>query len=567
VIADGGDFLSFARVGMSSRPTRSGLARLHRHRHAVRHRGEPRLPRRQVVVATGDGAFGFNAMEIDTAVRHKAPVLIVVANNGAWQIEVHDQTTPTARWSARAAVRRHAAMARAFGLHAERVERTEDLAPAIARALANRPALLDVVVSPEARSSDGKSGWPGCPTCSRSPRGTTRNANGVTARRRRPAFASRPHAAPFGTDWGIDMEQKQGKAHQLTLESVQARAVSVPLRRPIVAKVGEYPQWPFILIDVRTREGVTGRGYLEPYVAKAVGPIIGVIENVAQMFQGKPLAPLDVYGEAMKTLHLNGREGMTLIALSGLDMAIWDALARAAGLPLATLLGGSPGPVRAYNTNGLWLIPKDKARRRGKSLVEEGGFKAIKMRLGRTTLQEDIEAIRIVRDAVGEDVHLMTDFNQGMTFGEALQRMHGLDDQGLYWFEEPIVYDNIEGCAQITREMKTPIQIGENIYGPREFHKAVTARRGRPLHAGPDAHRRRHRLDAFRSDRRRRRPAALEPPVHADIRATAARQRIGRLAGVERLGRAFLAEPFPAKTATPPCPTCRATASPGTRRR
>jgi mandelate racemase len=272
------------------------------------------------------------------------------------------------------------------------------------------------------------------------------------------------------------MEQKQGKAHQLTLESVQARAVSVPLRRPIVAKVGEYPQWPFILIDVRTREGVTGRGYLEPYVAKAVGPIIGVIENVAQMFQGKPLAPLDVYGEAMKTLHLNGREGMTLIALSGLDMAIWDALARAAGLPLATLLGGSPGPVRAYNTNGLWLIPKERLAAEARSLVEEGGFRAIKMRLGRTTLREDIEAIRIVRDAIGEDVHLMSDFNQGMTFGEALQRLHGLDDQGLYWFEEPIVYDDLEGCAQITREMKTPIQIGENIYGPREFHKAVTAR-------------------------------------------------------------------------------------------
>ena len=139
------------------------------------------------------------------------------------------------------------------------------------------------------------------------------------------------------------------------------------------------------------------------------------------------------------------------------------------------MLGGQPGPIRAYNSNGLWLSPLDKLAAEAKSLVAEGGFKALKMRLGRSKLKEDIEAIRIVRDAVGDDVQIMTDFNQGMTFGEALLRMHALDDQGLYWFEEPIVYDNLDGYAQITREIKTPIQIGENIYGPREFYKAVKA--------------------------------------------------------------------------------------------
>lgn len=271
------------------------------------------------------------------------------------------------------------------------------------------------------------------------------------------------------------MKREQG-AIRLTLERVRVRAVSVPMRRPIVSKVGGYPQWPFVLIDLQTREGVVGRSYLEPYVHKAVKPIVGVVENIAEQFEGKPLAPLDVYGDAMKTLHLNGRGGMTLIALSGIDMAIWDALAHAAGLPLAMLLGGSPGPLRAYNTNGLWLIPKDRLAAEAKELVAEGGFRAIKIRLGRPTLDDDVKAIQIVRDAVGDDVLLMADFNQGLAFGEALQRLHGLDDQGLYWFEEPIVYDNLEGCAQIARELRTPIQIGENIYGPREFLKAVMVR-------------------------------------------------------------------------------------------
>ncbi|MCJ2088580.1 thiamine pyrophosphate-binding protein [Methylobacterium sp. E-005] len=160
LVTDGGDFLSFARVGLSARtmldPGPFGCIGV----------GVPygiaaalAAPDRNVVVATGDGAFGFNAMELDTAKRHAAPVLFVVANNGAWQIEVHDQTVTHGRVVGTRLQRAdHAALARAFGLHAERVERAEDLPDALTRAMANRPALLDVLVTTEAVSSDAKSG-------------------------------------------------------------------------------------------------------------------------------------------------------------------------------------------------------------------------------------------------------------------------------------------------------------------------------------------------------------------------------------------------------------------------
>jgi acetolactate synthase I/II/III large subunit len=160
VVADGGDFLSFTRVGLPATTyldpgslgcigvgTPFGVAASLVH------------PDRTVVVATGDGAFGFNAMEIDTAVRHQAPVLIVVANNGSWAIEVRDQQETHGKVvGTRLQFADHAAMARSFGMHAQRVEREEDLEEAIAKALQHRPALLDVLVTPEAASSDAKSG-------------------------------------------------------------------------------------------------------------------------------------------------------------------------------------------------------------------------------------------------------------------------------------------------------------------------------------------------------------------------------------------------------------------------
>jgi acetolactate synthase I/II/III large subunit len=160
IIADGGDFLSFARIGLPASqyldPGSLGCIGI----------GTPfgvaaslALPDKTVVVTTGDGAFGFNAMEIDTAVRHAAPVLIVVANNGSWAIEVRDQQETHGKVvGTYLQFADYAAMARAFGMHAERVESPDALPDAIQRALTNRPALLDVVVTPEAASSDAKSG-------------------------------------------------------------------------------------------------------------------------------------------------------------------------------------------------------------------------------------------------------------------------------------------------------------------------------------------------------------------------------------------------------------------------
>jgi mandelate racemase len=260
---------------------------------------------------------------------------------------------------------------------------------------------------------------------------------------------------------------------ELTLQSVQVRSVMVPLNRPIVSKVGVYSDWPLVLIDLYTREGVVGRSYLEPYLARSLKYIVAAVEDLAAARQGTPILPLNDFEDSRKALSLVGYEGVALIAISGLDMAAWDALAKAAGMPLARLLGGTVGSVRAYNSNGLWLNDASGLGKEAVQLVDEGGFNALKLRLGRDRLADDLRSLEAVRETVGEDVHLMVDFNQGLSLGDALRRCHALDGHGLYWFEEPLAYNDLRGYAQLTRELDTPVQIGENFYGPREVWRAI----------------------------------------------------------------------------------------------
>src|SRR3989442_2713481 len=262
---------------------------------------------------------------------------------------------------------------------------------------------------------------------------------------------------------------------QLTLKSVRARPVVVPLKRPVVSKVGLFRDWPMILIDLYTSEGVVGHSYLEPYLKQSMRYIIAAIEDLADAAKGQPVAQFDGYRRGIGSLHLVGREGVSLIAVSGLDMAAWDALAKAADMRLAVSLGGTVGPVPAYNSNGLWLTPVDELASEAAALVAEGGFTGLKLRLGREHVADDLAAIAAVREAAGAAIKLMCDFNQGLALGDALVRCHALDDQGLYWFEEPTTYDNIPGHAQLARELKTPVQLGENFYGPRLLYQAVLA--------------------------------------------------------------------------------------------
>jgi mandelate racemase len=259
----------------------------------------------------------------------------------------------------------------------------------------------------------------------------------------------------------------------LTFKGLRARPIVLKLKRPVIARIATITDWPLILIDLHTEEGIVGRSYLEPYVIKSMRYLVPALYDLGDLLKGRTVAPVEIYDAARKSLHFVGYQGLSMIAVAGLDMAAWDALAKAADMPLCVLLGGSVGSVKSYNSNGLWLKEPEAVAAEAVQLRDEGGFSGFKLRLGRDRMEDDLAAIEAVRHTIGTNMQLMVDFNQGLTLADALQRCHMLDDLGLAWIEEPIVYDNLDGCAQLAAELKTPIQIGENFYGPRDLHVAL----------------------------------------------------------------------------------------------
>ena len=262
---------------------------------------------------------------------------------------------------------------------------------------------------------------------------------------------------------------------RLTVRSIRATAVEVPMKRVLGTSRASLRAAPIVLVDVETEEGITGHAWLFCYVAAAAGAISGLLAEVERVVKGERIAPVDLWAALSKRFTLIGVQGIVRMAMAGFDVACWDALAIAAGQPLATLLGGAPRKIRAYNSNGLGLMPLDKLAREAEELLE-GGFKAVKLRLGYATLGEDIAAVRAVRARLPAGIDLMVDYNQALTLAQALARGRALDDEGVYWIEEPVRHDDYAAAATLVRELRTPIQIGENFSQPHAMETALAAR-------------------------------------------------------------------------------------------
>ena len=233
---------------------------------------------------------------------------------------------------------------------------------------------------------------------------------------------------------------------------------------------------PFLLVDIYTEEGITGRAHTFCYLDIAAPMMRRVLEAAGELIVGVPLDPERIRRVCQDHFALLGAHGVVAMVVSALDVACWDALSRAAKLPLARYLGGATETVPSYNSNGLSLRRSDgdlgQITEEANELLEPG-FNALKIRLGRENPREDLTAVRAVRSTIPSESLLMSDYNQALSVEEALERGRGLEEEGLYWIEEPVAHDDFPGSSEVTQALGIPIQVGENFWGPNVLATAI----------------------------------------------------------------------------------------------
>ena len=256
------------------------------------------------------------------------------------------------------------------------------------------------------------------------------------------------------------------------IRGVKARAVVVPLKRPVKNAFGLIDAGPLVLIDVETDQGVTGRSYIFAYTRLTLKSLVLLIEEIGRDLVGKAIAPFDLMAAMDAKFRLLGWQGLVGMAVSGLDMAFWDALGQVAGKPVVELLGGSARPIRAYDSYGV-VDPAADERALRHSL--EQGFRGIKIKGGDGDAANDERVVKGVRALLGPDIALMIDFNQSLDPAEATRRIARLAPYDLTWIEEPVPQENLSGHAKVRATSPTPIQAGENWWFPRGFAEAIAA--------------------------------------------------------------------------------------------
>ncbi|MBV8594172.1 MAG: hypothetical protein JOZ27_07730 [Caulobacteraceae bacterium] len=253
---------------------------------------------------------------------------------------------------------------------------------------------------------------------------------------------------------------------------IEARAVILPLRYPLKTANGVIGASPLVLVDLVTAKGVRGRAYIFTFMPQALEATKLLVDQLGALVAQAPVSPLEIDRRLSHALRLLGRTGIAAMAAAGIDMAAWDAFCVAHEAPLAVMLGGSIRPLPAYDSQGMDGLAlggerADEARRKG--------FRALKTKLGYATLQEDVDILRALRRAGGDEMDIMVDYNQKLSVPEADRRLAILADEGPYWIEEPTLQEDYAGHARIRASSRVPIQMGENWFGCHEMSKALAA--------------------------------------------------------------------------------------------
>jgi mandelate racemase len=250
-------------------------------------------------------------------------------------------------------------------------------------------------------------------------------------------------------------------------------AMRVPMEEPHRTAGGVVEESPLIAIDIEMEDGLIGHGLLFTYTVAALKPTATLIANLEPLMVGKVLAPQAIERDLESRFRLLGSQGLVGMALAGIDMALWDAMARQHQCSLARLLGFEPKRLQAYGAVGF-----DGAAGSAVTAANwmKQGFKGVKAKIGYATVQQDVAVIRAIRTEIGRDNALMLDYNQSLSPVDAINRMRVIDQEGITWVEEPTLAHDYTGHASIRQAVNTPIQCGENWWGIGDMQKAIDAK-------------------------------------------------------------------------------------------
>lgn len=262
----------------------------------------------------------------------------------------------------------------------------------------------------------------------------------------------------------------------MSIASVQADHYRIPLPVALSDSThGTMEAFELITVRVRDGDGAEGLGYT--YTVGAGGGAIHdlIARDLGPLLKGADETRIEALWQKLWwAVHYVGRGGIAIHALSAIDTALWDLMARRRGLPLWRLLGGHDPAVPAY-AGGIDLeFPLDRLLRQTEDNLEKG-FQAIKMKVGRERLAEDVERVRAMRELLGPDRPLMVDANMRWSADRAIQAARAFAPYDVYWLEEPTIPDDVEGHVRIAREGGLPIATGENLHNLHEFQRMIAA--------------------------------------------------------------------------------------------
>jgi L-alanine-DL-glutamate epimerase-like enolase superfamily enzyme len=260
------------------------------------------------------------------------------------------------------------------------------------------------------------------------------------------------------------------------IEEIRSRAVSVPLDIPIVSAIRQSERVELVVVDVVTHVGIVGQSYLQAFGVPQARAICNLLDYLGGVLKGEnALFTLRCNQIMQRAINLLGPAGLATFALSGIDCALWDILGKVTQTPVEVLLGAAGDRCAAYNSAGLWLDPPGPELTEQTHMLLDQGFRAIKMRVGRPSVGQDIEAAQAIRSHIGPDCLLMIDANQAWGVSTAIAAGRELEAVQPFWLEEPVDHDDLAGHAEIARALTVPIATGENLYLPRGFQALIDA--------------------------------------------------------------------------------------------